>query len=231
MSRSFAISDIHGCNKTFEALIRRIHLTKSDHLFILGDIIDRGPDSRGVIDRIWNLQEQGYSVRCLRGNHEQLLLDALRYDPDEVAWLGEGGSATLRSFSGHELADIPDRYLEWIFNLPFYLESSNYLMVHAGLNFQEKNPLSDKPSLIWIRNWYDSINRNWLGNRIVIHGHTPANEYVIRKQVEHLGRMPVVNIDNGCVFAPLIQVQPGGMGQLCALEMKEQQLFFEPYCD
>ena len=65
--RKFAISDIHGCLKSFEALLDKIQLSTSDELYILGDYIDRGPDSKGVIDYIWKLEQEGYAVKCLRG--------------------------------------------------------------------------------------------------------------------------------------------------------------------
>ncbi|MEO0876095.1 MAG: metallophosphoesterase, partial [Bacteroidota bacterium] len=65
--RKFAISDIHGCLKTFEALLDQIQFTTQDELYLLGDYIDRGPDSKGVIDLIWKMQADGYQVKCLRG--------------------------------------------------------------------------------------------------------------------------------------------------------------------
>ncbi len=68
--RKLAIGDIHGCNKTFKALLDQINLSKDDELTLLGDYIDRGPDSKGVIDTIINLQSSGYQVRALRGNHD-----------------------------------------------------------------------------------------------------------------------------------------------------------------
>ena len=67
----FAISDIHGCAKTFEALLDRIALSTQGELYLLGDYLDRGPDSKGVLDLIFRLQREGYAVHCLRGNHEQ----------------------------------------------------------------------------------------------------------------------------------------------------------------
>ena len=70
----YAISDIHGCIATFKTLLDKIKFSKEDELYLLGDYIDRGPDSKGVIDHIWYLQKSGYQVHCLRGNHENMLL-------------------------------------------------------------------------------------------------------------------------------------------------------------
>jgi len=75
--RILAISDIHGCLNTFKAILQQINYTKADQLFLIGDFIDRGPDSKGVIDHIWDLQAQGFSITCIKGNHEQMLLNGL----------------------------------------------------------------------------------------------------------------------------------------------------------
>jgi len=75
--KKYVISDIHGCAKTFKALVDRISFSREDELYLLGDYIDRGPDSKGVIDHIWDLLETGYTVHCLTGNHEQMFLHAI----------------------------------------------------------------------------------------------------------------------------------------------------------
>ena len=76
--KQYAIGDIHGCSKTFKELLDKIGLIEGDELYLLGDYIDRGPDSKGVIDTIFELREKGFKVICLRGNHESMLLDALK---------------------------------------------------------------------------------------------------------------------------------------------------------
>ena len=93
--RRFAISDIHGCIKTFKTLVDRIEFSKEDTLYLLGDYIDRGPDSKGVIDHIWKIQEEGYRVHCLRGNHEQMLLEELK----NIKFWYQGEPAMLKSFN------------------------------------------------------------------------------------------------------------------------------------
>src|SRR5438876_897645 len=106
--RNFVISDIHGCLKTFRYLLEDIiHYTKSDTLYLLGDYIDRGPDSKGVIDYILSLKERGYRIYPLKGNHEQLLLDAYEEAPfAEKAWLRNGGENTLKSFGVKNVKSI-----------------------------------------------------------------------------------------------------------------------------
>jgi len=70
--RQIAISDIHGCARTFQALLDKIQLSTNDQLYLLGDYIDRGPDSKGVIDTILGLINAGYRVQTLMGNHEKM---------------------------------------------------------------------------------------------------------------------------------------------------------------
>ena len=97
--RQFTISDIHGCNISFNALLDQIGLTTADELFLLGDYIDRGPDSKGVLDTIIGLRSNGYKVRCLMGNHDEAILKARNNRPFYLEWMtGWGGEETLDSF-------------------------------------------------------------------------------------------------------------------------------------
>lgn len=219
--KRYAISDIHGCHQTFRALLERINFSTADELYLLGDYIDRGPASKGVIDTIWELQASGHQVYCLRGNHEQMLLGEL----DLPHWSYAGEAATLQSFGATKNEEIPAAYIDWMKNLPFHLETEGYLFVHAGMNTQASDPYEDKEFMLWQRHWYEGIDRDWLGDRIIVHGHTPISETQIRAQVANVNRVPALNIDNGCVF-------PGAeLHQLCALELNERRLYFQPYID
>ena len=215
--RRIAISDIHGCLDSFKALLQQIELTKEDTLFLLGDYIDRGPDSKGVIDHIWHLQETGHTVHCLLGNHEQMLLD--EYHPRESFY--RAYPEALRSFGVHDVADIPEEYIEWMDELDAYLEIDGYILVHAGLSFKDNNPLADTKSMIWIRDWQKTIDKNWLGDRIIVHGHTPSYRKKIVKSLSKLDKVPVINIDGGCCF------NRKGLGYLCALDLDEQTVTFQ----
>jgi len=219
--RRFAISDIHGCAKTFKALLQRIAFSKEDILFLLGDYIDRGPDSRGVIDHIWELQEDGFTVHCLRGNHEQMLLDELK--AQEYYYNGE--KATLHSFQVKANQDIPKPYIEWMEELPYFFALDDYILVHAGLNFNSKFPLQDETEMIWIRHWYDNIDRQWLGDRIIVHGHTPTRQLEIKRSVKELDEIPALDIDAGCVFESF------GFGHLCALNLDTKEFIFQANVD
>ena len=220
--RRLAISDIHGCSRTFEALLAQLSLEKEDQLFLLGDYIDRGPDSKGVIDRILALKDSGHQVFCLRGNHEQMLLNTIADKQQYGVFLVNGGLQTMRSFGTLDPRDIPEPYLQFISDLPRYLESSDYLLVHAGLNFGLPDPLQGKREMIWIRNWYQDISYDWLGTRMIVHGHTPIGKSGIMAMAEQMPSLRVLNIDAGCVYTQL-----PAMGTLCAFDLDTGKLYFQ----
>ena len=220
--RQFAISDIHGCNKTFGALLDQIALTREDELYLLGDYIDRGPDSKGVIDRILQLKDEGYRVHCLMGNHEQMMSFALLEEAWKETWTLNGGLNTLESFGASSLFEIPEMYIDFLAHLPLFLEAGGFILVHAGLNFKAENPLSNEFSLVWIRDWYRNINYGWLGDRIILHGHTPVSRQHIELQCQALDRLRVLNIDGGCVF----NRRSVKLGYLCAFDMTNRELHF-----
>lgn len=210
MRRQIAIGDIHGCNYTFKALLEQLSLSKNDELILLGDYVDRGADSKGVIDTISKLRTEGYHVRTLLGNHEILMLDALSpltTKSEYSFWFSKcGGDKTLKSFG-----ETYGQYVPFFKNLMPYIEDENFIFVHAGLNFKQANPLSTN-DIFWIRGWYQNINRDWLGNRIIIHGHTPiswdeiSRQFMMLKAAPHK-TFPVLNLDGGCVYSSFAQLR------------------------
>lgn len=219
--RRIAISDIHGCLKTFYTLLLEIKFSKQDQLYLLGDYIDRGPDSKGVIDYIWQLQQSGYSIFCLRGNHEQMLIDEINKTNN---WY-DGEPSTLKSFAVNKNEDIPVKYIEWMKQLGYFLEVDDYILVHAGLNFKIENPLEDFHEMLWIRYFQDDINKEWLGKRVIVHGHTPTKQSVIEERLLTLDKMPALCIDNGCSF------QSSALGHLIAFDMTNRKLYFQARMD
>lgn len=224
--RRFAISDIHGCARTFGVLLNKIDFTQEDELFLLGDFIDRGPDSKGVLDRIIQLKNLGYKIHCTLGNHEEMLLQALKSKRQiEHMWWINGGENTLNSFRAALVQEIPEVYINFIDAMHICLILEDYILVHAGLNFNSPDPLEDETPMIWIRDWYGDIDRSWLGEKVIVHGHTPVPEERIREHVEELDQLPVINIDNGCVY------DRPGHHQLCALNLDTRELIFQPNVD
>ena len=220
MPSRIVISDIHGCHLTFKKLVReKLDLKSDDHLFLLGDIVDRGPDTKGVLDFIMELMEE-YDVRMIRGNHEQIMLDS-RNDPELFQyWMkNSGGDKTMESFGVKYLDEIPDHYFDLIESMEYYIELEDAYLVHAGFNFNLEDPFSDTESMMTIRDF--PINNEIVKFKKIIHGHTPVPISRIEQAIDS-GHQEI-NIDNGCVFGSASEY-----GSLMALELNEMKLIVQP---
>ncbi|WP_020472575.1 metallophosphoesterase family protein [Zavarzinella formosa] len=137
--RTLAIGDIHGCLTALDTLLGFIQLKSDDHLIFLGDYIDRGPDSKGVLDRMIQLRLTGQVV-TLRGNHELMMLGANEHRAALRSWLYCGGQEALDSYSTFEhqatLKDIPSAHWHFLRQgcLDWY-ETDTHIFVHANLHY------------------------------------------------------------------------------------------------
>lgn len=219
-SRRFVIPDVHGCARTLRRLVEEVLvLEKADCLYLLGDYIDRGPRSREVLDILMALPEEGYQVYPLRGNHEEMFITARDSDAAFRLWILNGGYATLDSFKVQKIGDIPSRYREFLQGLPYHIPLDDFILVHGGLNFQCADPFADTEAMIWERS--SEVDRERIGGRRVICGHTPHSLNVIRKSLA----ADLIMLDNGCVYP-----QPE-MGNLTALELDTMTLHIQPNID
>ena len=214
MPRTFVISDIHGCCKTFKKLLlETIIIKRSDKIYCVGDYVDRGKDSKGVIDLIIKLRSEGYNIHTLRGNHEQMMIDAIKDAQRLKHWLLNGGTQTLMSFGIASLKELPKLYMNFLKRTKFFIETDKYVIVHAGLNFKSAHPFKDKEEMLWTRDEYFAPAK--IKNKIMIHGHTPIHLEVLKKQTNPNKR----NIDGGCVY----NYKPG-YGYLIALQLPEMKV-------
>ena len=190
--RAYAIGDVHGRLDLLEDILRQIERditkrpTKSNHIIFLGDLIDRGPSSRGVIEKVINYKPDNIKCHFIMGNHEEVLLRGLRGEPTHlVGWLKHGGDATAESYGidqaylrrqGTEalehalLSAIPDRHLAFMAGFLDRIQFGDYLMVHAGV--RPGTPITEQhPSdLRWIRR--DFLDSKVDHGLVVVHGHT-----------------------------------------------------------
>lgn len=208
VEKFFAIGDIHGNLSHLELLMEKVKTAlnpQRDTLVFLGDYIDRGPDSKGVVDVILQLRKEFPHVVCLKGNHEALFLDWHLNGKDYDLYLYNGGGATIRSYSQEGEFKLPQEHLDFFTSLRLYYETERYIFVHAGLRggipLQEQDP----HDLIWIRDEFILSPHDF--GKVVIFGHTPLQRVFIAPNK--------IGIDTGAVYG----------GTLTCLELPAQRFY------
>lgn len=227
--KRWVIPDIHGYVKTLQALLDQIRPEKKDHLIFLGDYIDRGPDSKGVIDLLLKLQKEGHKMTMLMGNHEEFLLKSLfinkqkkglfgNLKPNKVKkeWMDFGGKETLKSFGTRKVENIPALYIEWMEKLEYYIEFNDYVIVHAGLNFKKEDVFSDRQTMLWAKEF--KVIPSKIGYRQLIHGHTPVDLEYIHHCI-NAEKHDFIDLDNG-----VYMTKKSGFGNLLAFELNSRLL-------
>jgi len=201
---TYAIGDIHGCRVALETLIDRLAISADDKLIFLGDYIDRGSDTKGVVNYLLNLQE-GFDMVHLMGNHEVHLRGA--YDSTKIFqfFISDlvGGMATLESYGG-DLESIPESHRKFLIDdAQLYYETESHIFVHGGveanvaLNRQQESVLTSK-------RFQDPIPHKT--GKVMICGHT------IQKEVPMNYQGHSICIDTGCYrkgWLTALQVETG----------------------
>ena len=167
------IGDIHGCTHSFNVLLSHVAPTRNDTVIMLGDYIDRGPDAKGAIDRLLELSTQTRLI-CLRGNHEQMMLNARGNKQWRSYWRQRGGDTTLYSYARHRLASaldsVPDSHWDFLENqCVLYHETDEQIFVHAGLDPQL--PLENQPHVILLSQKFRDARPHCSGKKMIC-GHT-----------------------------------------------------------
>lgn len=223
MSR-YAIGDIHGGVKTFRTLLKKIGIGREDRLYLLGDYVDRGPDSKGVLDTIICLQETGFDVRPVRGNHDDLFLRNITGNHDNYSnqYMNSWGFETLLSFGVMSPVDIPDEYRIFLENLPYLLEDEKFIFVHASLDMNAYEPL--KATLPEIMLWGNMPfpTKNEIPGKTVVSGHRIRTLDQIHSSLDSSH----IQIDNGA-----FSNDPPHLGHLIALNLDNKELTIQPWLD
>lgn len=212
----YAIGDIHGCLEQLEQLLDEVQPDlEKDVLLFVGDYIDRGPESRGVVDYILRLRQQypREQIICLKGNHEAMFLDFLQGQGREL-FLFNGGQSTLRDYWGENWDRLPQLLLppehdEFYQELKPYYETPDYIFVHGGL--KPGVPLAEQQEgdLLWIRGEFIASQEDF--DRLVIFGHTPFKRPLV---------MPnKIGIDTGAVYGNF----------LTCLKLPQKEFFIRGY--
>lgn len=170
MGRTIAIGDIHGCSKALRALLDAVRPERDDTLVLLGDYVDRGPDSRGVLEELMQLRQLCHMVP-LRGNHELMMLAARILPGPPEPWLSCGGHATLKSYGGR-LGQIPDSHVDFLCSLRSHYETASAIFVHAGYIHDRDMHDQSSQSLYWDHLPATPPHPHHSGKTVFV-GHTP----------------------------------------------------------
>ena len=193
---TYVFGDIHGCLKSFNKLLDQIAPTADDLIVTLGDYIDRGPDSKGVIDRLIELEPKQNLV-CLRGNHELMMEDAREGPPASSFWLLNGGIETLESYGSRSLSRVPEEHWDFISRLESHCYVDNFLLTHATPPHHGSIEDYDDDDLYWSR-FANPTERD--DGYILVCGHTPQEGSKPQIKNGH------ICIDTGCVSKGFLTV-------------------------
>ena len=209
----WAIGDVHGCPKSLRALVSKLGARR---LYLLGDLVDRGPDSKGVLD--YCMKNPGL-IRPLLGNHDDMMLQSYKAPHSMIAenWLEHGGQQTLDSFGAKHPGKIPSKYIEFVKTLPLIRRVGTIFLSHAGPNLNLKDPFADthlnRQFILWNRSVKPPRNKSL---SIVI-GHTPVTMGEVKSSVP----TRKVMVDGGCVFG----------GQLVAFNLHTHKIITQSLLD
>jgi len=192
----YAIGDIHGCLNHLINLLNLVNPDLAQHqLLFVGDYVDRGPNSKGVVDYIIDLKKKynPENIICLMGNHERMFLDFLQ-GREEMFFLLNGGTATAVSYWGDQWERrerrLPDGHKLFFETLKLYYETENFIFVHGGLRPGLPLAAQKEEDLLWIRKEF--ITSEFDFGRRVIFGHTPVRAPLLLPNK--------IGIDTGAVY-------------------------------
>jgi serine/threonine protein phosphatase 1 len=171
MSMTYVIPDIHGrydllCDGLAEIAVRAAG--KASVIVTIGDYVDKGPDSREVVDRLLLGVGEGFSLVALKGNHDAMMVDALRDPAKMAAWIAKGGDAALASYGGDPTA-VPQTHIDWLDGLRLMHIDAHRLYVHAGVDPEIPLDRQSQETLLWKR--YPKGFPGGFGKLHVVHGH------------------------------------------------------------
>jgi serine/threonine protein phosphatase 1 len=209
MGRIFAIGDIHGHHEKISSLLEKLPVRHGqDRLVFLGDYVDRGPESRKVLDLMVDLHEKyPSSTVFLKGNHEAMFLDYIENGPLAASFLSLGGIETIKSYGVEDLhLDIPKKHLAFLKGLETMLVTERYCFVHAGLRPGVPIEKQEEEDILWIRFKFIKSGYDW-GKRVIF-GHTPFDTPLIEKNK--------IGIDTGAAYG----------GRLTCLVLPDMEFIF-----
>lgn len=194
VDRTYIIGDVHGCLEMLERLLDKIDWNPAnERLIFLGDYIDRGKNSKGVLDLLLEISKSSSLVQFLIGNHENIFLEYLNTGRI-MGFILNGGDATLASYRTAESCgsgvDIPQEHIAFLRSLEHWVELDDYYVVHAGFRPGVDLERQSFEDLIWIRNTF--IFSDYDFGKKVIFGHTPFYKPLLMENK--------IGLDTGAVY-------------------------------
>ncbi len=196
----YVFTDIHGQAKQLETILKKINLQSDDELIFLGDYIDRGPNSKEVIDLLLEIQSK-YKSTFLIGNHEQMLLSYLEGidNPLRNSFLKNGGKATLDSYRDEQNnLKIPINHVNFFYSLETTHQDNDFFYVHAGVPnlplYEIANEDKYKNDFLWIRSPF--LFSDFIWEKKIIHGHTPMKTVDLQRNR--------IGLDTGACFGNVL---------------------------
>jgi len=171
MSLTYVIPDIHGRYDLLDEALASIAARPGGEagvIVTIGDYVDKGPDSKAVVDRLLSGVDAGWSLIALKGNHDALMVEALRDPSKMAAWLVKGGDAALASYGGDPAA-VPPSHIAWLDQLRLMHVDAHRLYVHAGVDPAIPLDRQSEATLLWNR--YPKGFPDGYGDLHVVHGH------------------------------------------------------------
>lgn len=210
--RRIAVGDIHGCYWTLKKLFEeKIKITSDDQIFLLGDLIDRGHNSKLVLDYILRLKSKNYEIHPLRGNHEEMLLMAYS---NGIAFFEE----YLEKYNSTDLLDGDvEMYLDFIAQFEYCFELENHILSHPGINRRNINPFTDLRGMFAKVDF--ELDIETIFSKKQVHGHTIKTTKEIERNI--LNNELRVSIDSGCYL------KDQEFGVLTGLELDTMELYYQ----
>lgn len=209
MKRTLVVSDIHGCVDEFKQLLAKVEFNEQeDQLVLLGDYVDRGPNSRETVEYVMELVRDKGAI-ALKGNHDQRFVDVLGEVDSltEMKFFEHGGIQTFKSFCGPENLDLKQSkarimstcsdHVAFLNSLPLYHEDEGHIYVHAGLNPTYADwKTQPERDFMWIRAPF--VQQRTVVKKMVVFGHTPAKD--IHGKADVWFDHDKIGIDGGCAY-------------------------------
>lgn len=204
-NRTFVVGDIHGCLDPLRRLMEKIDWDPAmDSMIFVGDYIDRGENSKEVVDFMLDLIRDSPNIECLMGNHESMFLEYMSGRNRDLYFMN-GGLCTIKSYSRNKGFFVPEDHLNFYGSLKMYIELERHIVVHAGFRPGRAFKEQDAQDMLWIRDPFIYSDHDF--GKQVIFGHTPFEKPLIEKNK--------IGIDTGAVYG----------GSLTCLELNKMMFY------